>query len=144
VTPWSPSRGFVVNGQFDRSGRWIAYQSSESGPVEVYVAAFPGPGVKRQVSTSGGVLPRWRADGRELYYLAPDGTLMGATVTSTGSTFDVAAIRPLFKTRRKLLQNGAGYPYDVTADGSRFLINTTPDGGPPAPLTVVLNWTSGL
>ena len=58
VTPWTPSRGFVVNGQFDRSGRWIAYQSSESGPIEVYVGAFPGPGVKRQVSTGGGVLPR--------------------------------------------------------------------------------------
>ena len=76
--------------------------------------------------------------------MAPDGTLMAAAVTSTASTFDVAAIRPLFKTRRKLLQNGAGSPYDVTADGSRFLINTTPEESTPAPLTVVLNWTSGL
>jgi Tol biopolymer transport system component len=145
VSRWTPSPGaFVINGQFDRTGRWVAYQSGESGQLEVYVAAFPGAGVKRQVSTGGGVLPRWRVDGRELYYLAPDATLMAATVTSTASTFDVAAIQPLFKTRRKLLQNGAGAPYDVTGDGRRFLVNTRPDESDPAPLTIVLNWTAGL
>jgi Tol biopolymer transport system component len=145
VSRWTPSPdAFVINGQFDRTGRWVAYQSGESGQLEVYVAAFPGSGVKRQVSKGGGTLPRWRADGRELYYLAPDATLMAAAVTSTESTFDVAAIQPLFKTRRKLLQNGAGAPYDVTGDGRRFLVNTRPEGSGPAPLTIVLNWTAGL
>jgi Tol biopolymer transport system component len=145
VTAWTPSpRGFVINGQFDSTGRWVAYQSSESGEMEVYVAAFPGSGVKRQISTDGGALPRWRGDGRELYYLAPDDTLMAATVTSTESSFDVVGIRPLFRTRRKLLQNGAGSPYDVTGDGRRFLINTRAQDNPSAPLTVVLNWTAGL
>ena len=145
MTPWWASQGgFMINGQFDRTGRWVAYQSSESGQLEVYVAAFAGPGVKRQISADGGVLPRWRDDGKELYFLAPDDTLMAATVASTESTIDVTAIRPLFKTRRKLLQNATGYPYAVSADGTRFLINTTPE--PPArePLTVVLNWTAGL
>ena len=134
----------MINGQFDRSGRWVAYQSSESGPIEVYVAAFPGPGVKRQISSGGGVLPLWRGDGKELYYLAPDDTLIAATVASTELTIDVTAVRPLFKTRRKLLQNGTGYPYAVSTDGTRFLINTTPEQQASEPLTVVLNWTAGL
>jgi serine/threonine protein kinase/Tol biopolymer transport system component len=145
MTPWWASqRGFMINGQFDRTGRWVAYQSSESGQLEVYVAAFPGPGVKRQISSGGGVLPRWRGDGKELYFLAPDNTLIAATVVSTESTLDVTGIRPLFKTRRKLLQNGTGYPYAVAADGMRFLINTTPEQEASEPLTVVLNWTAGL
>jgi hypothetical protein len=145
MTPWWASQGgFMVNGQFDRTGRWVAYQSSESGQIEVYVAAFPGPGVKRQVSSGGGVLPLWRGDGKELYYLAPDDTLMAATVASTESTIDVTAVRPLFKTRRKLLQNGTGYPYAVSADGARFLINTTSESRASEPLTIVLNWTAGL
>jgi Tol biopolymer transport system component len=145
MTPWWASQGgFTVNGRFDRTGRWVAYQSSESGQIEVYVAAFPGPGVKRQISSGGGALPLWRGDGKELYYLAPDDTLMAAAVASTEATIDVTAVRPLFKTRRKLLQNGAGYPYAVSADGARFLINTTPELRASEPLTIVLNWTAGL
>ena len=132
------------NADLSPDGRYIAYQSSESGQIEVYVAAFPGPGVKRQISSGGGVLPQWRGDGTELYFLAPDDTLMAATVASTESTFDVTGIRPLFKTRRKLLQNGTGYPYAVSADGMRFLINTTPEPRASEPLTVVLDWTAGL
>jgi eukaryotic-like serine/threonine-protein kinase len=145
MTPWwAAQRGFVINGRFDRTGRWVAYQSSESGQLEVYVAAFAGPGVKRQISAAGGVLPLWRRDGREIYYLAPDGMLMAATVASTEATVDVTGIRPLFKTRRKLLQNATGYPYAVAADGTRFLINSTAEQQSTAPLTVVLNWTAGL
>jgi eukaryotic-like serine/threonine-protein kinase len=145
MTPWWASQGgFMINGQFDRTGRWVAYQSSESGQIEVYVAAFPDPGVKRQISSGGGVLPLWRSDGKELYFLAPDDTLMAATVDSTESTIDVTTVRPLFKTRRKLLQNGTGYPYAASADGARFLINTTPEPRASEPLTIVLNWTAGL
>jgi Tol biopolymer transport system component len=142
---WVGSSGTMyIHGQFDPTGHWIAYQSNETGPVEVYVAAFPGPGVKRQISTAGGVLPRWRNDGKELFYLAPDNTLMSAAIRSTASTFDVTATNRLFTTRRKLLQNGSGYPYDVSADGARFLINTTPEETASTPLTVVLNWMAGL
>jgi Tol biopolymer transport system component len=144
MSRWTSQRGLMINGQFDRTGRWIAYQSSESGQIEVYVAAFPGPGVKRQISTGGGVLPRWRDDGKELFYLAPDDTLLAASLASTESTIDVTGIRPLFKTRRKLLQSGTGYPYDVSDDGTRFLINTTPERRESEPLAVVLNWSAGL
>ena len=142
---WIGSPGTMnINGQFDPTGHWIAYQSNETGSLEVYVAAFPGPGVKRQISTDGGLLPRWRSDGKELFYLAPDNTLMSATIRSTASTFDVTSVRPLFRTRRKLMHNGAGYPYDVSAEGNRFLINTTPEETTSTPLTVVLNWMAGL
>jgi Tol biopolymer transport system component len=144
-SPWMPAPGtFRINGQFDPTGHWVAYQSNESGQTEVYVAAFPGPGVKRQVSTGGGTLPRWRRDGKELFYIAADDSIVAAAVTSTDATFDVKGVRPLFKTRRKLLQNGVGYPYDVSPDGTRFLINTTPEVTAQTPITVVLNWPAGL
>jgi len=113
-------------------------------PAAAAGSTATGPSGQLPISTAGGRDPTWRADGRELYYLAPDATLMAATVTSTESTFDVAAIQPLFKTRRKLLQNGAGAPYDVTGDGRRFLVNTRLEEIGPAPLTIVLNWTAGL
>jgi serine/threonine protein kinase/Tol biopolymer transport system component len=142
---WIGSPGTqYIHAQFDPTGRWVAYESNEAGKREVYVAAFPGPGVKRQISADGGVLPRWRRDGRELFYITPDDSLMSAAVRSNPSAFDVTDIHALFRTRRKLLQNGSGYPYDVSADGTRFLINTTPEETASTPLTVVLNWMAGL
>lgn len=68
------------NPQFSTDGHWIAYNSNESGKNEVYVAPFPGPGGKWQVSAAGGTSPRWRPDGKELFYLAPDGRLTAAAV----------------------------------------------------------------
>ena len=122
-------------------GRWIAYQSNESGRAEVYVAPFPGKGGKRQVSTAGGTFPRWRRDGRELFYIAPGGRLMAATVGAQGSGFEVGAVTPLFDTRAR---TNLRYPYDVTADGQRFLVNTLGDELSPEPFTLVVNWTAGL
>ncbi|MGH9253087.1 MAG: protein kinase domain-containing protein [Vicinamibacterales bacterium] len=81
-------------------GQWVAYVSNESGRNEVYVMPFPGPGGKWQVSTAGGIWPRWRRDGAELFYLAPDNRLMAAEVNGRGSGFDVGAVQPLFATRR--------------------------------------------
>jgi len=124
-------------------GRWIAYTSNESGEDEVYVQSFPVAGSKRQISISGGVQPRWRTDGRELYYLASDQRLMTVPVKN-GVAFDAGAPIPLFRTR--LLAQGSqsvGLPtsYDVSPDGQRFLLNVRPDDlGPP--VTVVLNWLS--
>jgi len=68
-------------GVFSPDGRWVAYQSNESGRDEIYVRPFPGPGGQWQVSTAGGSDPRWRPDGKELYYLAPDLKLMAAAVS---------------------------------------------------------------
>ena len=86
-------------GQFSPDGRWMAYMSNESGRQEVYVRPFPGPGDKWLVSSAGGGWPRWRRDGREIFYLARDGTLMAVSVDAAGSSFVVGAGRPLFKVR---------------------------------------------
>ena len=129
-----------VFGRFSPDGRWIAYSSNESGRTEIYVAPFPGPGGKRQISTVGGILPRWRRDGTEIFYLTPDNKLMAAAVNGKGSSFEVGVVKPLFETRA----TGGRYSYDVSADGQRFLINTLPGQATSSPVTVVLNWTAGL
>ncbi len=128
-------------GLFSPDGRWVAYRSDESGRNEVYVAPFPGPGGKWQISTAGGDWPRWRRDGKEIYYIAPDYKLMAAEVNGKGSSFEIGAVKPLLGTRLTL---GARYQYDVSADGQRFLINSAPEQAASAPITVVLNWTAGL
>jgi Tol biopolymer transport system component len=129
------------SGRFSPDGRWVAYRSNESGMYEIYVAPFPGPGGKRQISTAGGNWPRWRRDGTEIFYFAPDNKLMVAAVNGKGSSFEVGAVKPLFDTHE---WPGTRYPYDVTADGQRFLVNTVPGQASSAPITVVVNWTAGL
>jgi Tol biopolymer transport system component len=128
-------------GQFSPDGRWVAYSSNESGRTEVYVAPFPGPGGKWQISTAGGDNPRWRRDGTELFFVSLDSKLMAAAVNGRGSDFQVGAVKPLFQTRAVV---GLRYPYGVSLDGQRFLINTQPEQTSSAPITVVLNWTAGL
>jgi eukaryotic-like serine/threonine-protein kinase len=128
-------------GQFSPDGRWVAYRSNESGRNEVYVAPFPGPGGKWQISTAGGDRPRWRRDGSEIFYLAPDNKLMAAAVNDKGANFEVGAVKPLFEAR---FVTGGRNQYAVSADGQRFLINTVPEQAASAPITVVLNWTAGL
>ncbi len=132
--------------RFSPDGRWIAYQSNESGRIEVYVAPFPGAGGKWQISTAGGTFPRWRRDGRELYYLAPDNRLMTASVNGESTAFQVGAVQTLFQTRPRLSTALFGIdPYDVSADGQRFLVNTLmQDTTSSAPITIVVNWTAGL
>ena len=128
-------------GQFSPDGRWVAYYSDESGRFEVYVAPFPGPGGKWQISRAGGAYPRWRRDGTEIVFLAPDNKLMAAAVSGRGSGFEIGAVKPLFETHAL---NGFRNPYGVSADGQRFLINTIPEQDASAPITIVLNWTAGL
>jgi eukaryotic-like serine/threonine-protein kinase len=138
--PFLKTQFFEGFGQFSPDGRWVAYQSDESGKYEVYVAAFPGPVRKWQISTAGGINPRWRRDGTEIFYFAPDNKLMAAAVNGQGVSFEVGTVKPLFQTRT----TGAFNEYDVAPDGQRFLINTLPEQTSSAPLTVVLNWTAGL
>ncbi len=134
--------GGTDDGQISPDGRWVAYGSNESGKNEVYVAPFPGPGGKWQISTAGGTKPRWRHDGSEIFYLTPDSKLMVASVSGKGASFDVGVVKQLFATR--VVTFAGFYQYDVSADGQRFLINTTPEQAASAPITVVLNWTAGL
>src|SRR5262249_9345881 len=85
-------------------GHWLAYASNESATYEVYVQAFPGPGVKRQVSTAGGLEPYWSWDGRELFYLTPGQSLMAVPVRTTNAGIDLGVPAALFPTRLKSLE----------------------------------------
>jgi Tol biopolymer transport system component len=127
--------------QFSPDGRWVAYQTNESGRFQVVVQPFPDEGGRWQVSTAGGVAPRWRADGKELYFLAPDATLMAAPVTAAGATFVAGPPVGLFPTR--IVEGGTittGRPqYAVAADG-RFLINQPAADAAAPPITLILNW----
>ncbi|HTM32084.1 MAG TPA: protein kinase [Vicinamibacterales bacterium] len=123
--------------QFSPDGRWVAYAASESGRVEVYVASFPGPGGKQLISSAGGSYPRWRPDGKELFYQSPDNRLMAATVRLDEARVDVDAVRPLFEMRAP-----DGSPrnfYDVASNGQRFMV-VVPDETAATPLTLVNNW----
>jgi serine/threonine protein kinase/Tol biopolymer transport system component len=130
-------------GQFSPDGRWVAYQSNESGRFEIYVRPFPpGPGGGQwPVSSSGGTYPKWRPDGKELFYLAPGGGLMAATIAAKGATLEVGTPVALFQTRIAgggAMLVGSRQQYDVARDG-RFLINVETESTPP-PITLVWNW----
>ena len=129
-------------GVFSPDGKWLAYVSNSSGPSEVYVQAFPGPGPRQQVSPKGGAQIRWRADGRELFYIALDGTLMAVPirVASDGTSIDPGTPIPLFKTRVGILVNLTAAAYVVSADGQRFLMNTVVQDPASTPLRVIVNW----
>ena len=128
--------------QFSPDGRWVAYMSDESGQPEIYARPFPGASGQWQVSTMGGVTPRWRRDGKELYYIAPDGTLMAVPVATTGIAPEMGTPMALFPTRAVyggVSIVGVTWQYDVADDG-RFLINVTTGEGATAPITVIQNW----
>ena len=131
--------------QFSPDGRWMAYQTNESGRFEVVVQAFPEAGGKWQVSTAGGAAPRWRADGQELYFLAPDATMMAVSVTAAGVSFETSTPVALFPTRAvdggTVTQNRAQYA--VARDG-RFLINQPVGDAAVAPITLILNWNPAV
>jgi Tol biopolymer transport system component/DNA-binding winged helix-turn-helix (wHTH) protein len=127
------------NAHFSPDGRWLAFSSDESGKQkEVYVAAFPYRGTLKQVSRGGGTQPQWRSDGKELFFFAPDGTLMSAAVT-TESEFTANEPRILFRVAVSLTV-GSGNEYAATSDGEKFLVNVL---DPPPPISVILNspWT---
>ena len=142
--PWSflNSTFSERTGAFSPDGHWVAYQSDESGRVEIYVRPFPGPGGQWQISTAGGKAPRWRPDGTALYYIAPDSRLMAASIAASGTALQPGLPTALFQTRIALGGTevvGTRQQYDVAPDG-RFLINVSVDEGNAAPITVITNW----
>ena len=122
---------------FSPDGRWLAYSSDESGRNEVYVTSFPSGAGKWRISTDGGTFPRWRRDGKEMFYLSRDGHMMSVAVKGAGAAFTSANAEELFQTN---LAHRPGPPYDVSADGERFVINTRLASNAPPSLTVVVNW----
>ena len=143
--------GAAYEGQFSPDGRWVAYTSRESGRPEIYVAPFDAakflsgetsdstPAGKWQISSAGGGSPRWRGDGKELFYFGPENTLMAVEVQGKGNSFEVGRGQPLFVAPR----NPFSTTYDVTPDGKRFVMSFVPDEE-NLPLTVMFNWTSKL
>jgi len=106
----------------------------------VYVRRFPGAGGKWPVSTNGGAQPPWRRDGKELFYLAPDGKLMAADVKAAGTAFETGAPHELFNTGITASFVTRRNQYVVARDGQRFLVNISAEDENPAPITVLLNW----
>jgi Tol biopolymer transport system component len=106
---------------FSPNGRWVAYSSTESGQAEVYVTPFPKSSAKWLVSRGGGFQARWRHDGRELFFMAPDSRLMVADVNGDGRDFEVSGVKALFETH---FPYAPYHAFDVAADGQRFLVNS--------------------
>jgi serine/threonine protein kinase len=131
------------NGYFSPDGQWVAYQSNESGQHEVYIQSFPTSDEKFQISNGGGTQPQWGHDGKELFYITPDGEMMAVPINLIGQKLSPGVPIPLFKTKTP----GEGYldtmgvEYAVSRDDQRFLINTTVDNHIPSSITVVTNWT---
>lgn len=117
----------------------MAYTSNESGQNEVYVSPFPGLGDKWRISTDGGGWPRWRRDGREVFYLARDGSITAVNVNGQGSTFEVGAGRPLFPAKARLNVRLDASAYDVSPAGDRIIVNTIGEET-ATPITLVVNW----
>jgi Tol biopolymer transport system component len=134
---WLPGPFNQTNPRFSPDGRWIAYESQESGDSEIYLALTEGGAQKRRLSPGGGRLPRWRRDGKELYYVAPDNLVMAVSVTP-GPVWQAGEPKPLFSLGDEI-QN-----YDVAPDGSRFLISTPIEKVRESLLRVIVNWPAML
>lgn len=143
--------GGAFDGQFSPNGRWVAYVSRESGKSEVYVVPFDPVRLtvaaedangnergKLLISANGGSFPRWRGDGKEIYYIAPAGHVMSVQIAEKGNSMEVSTPQVLFQS----WPTAGAAPFDVTADGKKFIINTAVWQN--APLTLVVNWTAGL
>ena len=126
--------------RFSPDGRWLAYSTNETGRSEIFVIAYPGPGGKWRVSTSGGYAPAWRADGKELFFRDPDGGICAVSIRAEAGGIDPGAPVKLFSfdapnagpTRNR---------WDVSADGQRFLVNSLLNGSNAAgEADVILGW----
>jgi serine/threonine protein kinase/Tol biopolymer transport system component len=136
--------GTTKNGQFSPDGRWLAYTSNESGKWEIYITSFPELRGKWQVSNTGGTQPRWRGDGKELFYLASDGKMTAVQLTAK-EHFDSGQPIPLFQaSAREQVAGSELITYDVAKDGQRFLIDTQMEKEGALPMMVILNWNANL
>ena len=132
----------ILSPRISPNGTSVVYASFESSRSEVYVSSYPEGGGKLQVSIDGGMQPRWSRDGKEVFYIAPDGTLTAVEIGTSGSKIEIGRVRPLFG---GLSANNTGaIPYDVAPDGKRFLVDM--QIAPPAAeaLVVVQNWRAAM
>lgn len=122
-------------------GKWVAFANTDSGRFEIYIQDFPNPTGRWQVSSNGGIQPKWRRDGKELFYLAFDGSIMAVPLT-LGPLPEVGTPRRLFDSKIDSTTGFTWHQYDVTPDGQRFLMNTPETS--TAPLNVIVNWPSAV
>jgi len=134
VTPFNE-----YHAQFSPDSQWVAYASDESGRPEIFVQSFPPGRGKWQISSQGGTMPRWRSDGRELFYYSTGGSVIAVPVT-TGGAFQQGQSVPLFST--SLPRQTVGIDYDVAAGGQRFLVNALSEQAASEPYTVIVGWAS--
>jgi Tol biopolymer transport system component len=132
------------DGQFSPDGKWIAFESNESGRFEIYIQPFPS-GAKIPVSSVGGAQVRWNRNGRELFYIAMDGQLMSVPITLTDGRADIGKAATLFRTNvgGAVALGVARQQYAVSSDGQRFLMNTVAVEANASPISVILGWRGG-
>jgi Tol biopolymer transport system component/tRNA A-37 threonylcarbamoyl transferase component Bud32 len=135
---WLP--GFARQPTLSADGKWVLYVSGDSSRVDVHVTSYPKPTWGTQVSLAGGSFPRWRADGREVYYVARDSRLMAVPITEAGSRLAIGEAHPLFEVRPV----SRGNFYAPALDGQRFLVNVLREAGAAGSLTLVQNWSAAL
>jgi len=137
--PYVPADADHRDGRFSPDGHFVAYTSDESSTPQVYVETFPAGGGKWQISTSGGTNPRWRGDGRELYYLSPGAELMAAAITPAPRFAPETPVKLFDTWIRSYLAN-----FDVSPDGQRFLILAPGEDFVPTPMNILINWQTLL
>src|SRR5436190_22563110 len=140
-TPVISTKFDDVMGQVSPDGHWIAYSCNVSSQMEVYIEPYPPSGAKWQVSSNGGGSPRWRRDGKELFFVANDGHLTSVAIHASTNGLEISTPVPLFQTR---LRQAIGHEYDVSADGQKFILNSSRGGDDKTTITLVTNWPSEL
>jgi Tol biopolymer transport system component len=135
--PFAASETHAWEPQFSPDGHTIAYVSEETGRREVFVAAYPEPGGRWQVSQRGGQQPRWSRDGNELFYRDPDNYFISVSVDETTAGFQTGAETRMFQFHGA----GSGWCYDVAPDGKRFLVTTPLEEDLASPVTLITDWT---
>jgi Tol biopolymer transport system component len=143
-TPFAAVEAPAYHARLSPDGRWLAYDSDETGTSEVYVQPFPSTMARKwRLSKQGGVEPKWRRDGKELFYLGLDQRLMVVSIR-TSSRFEADPAVALFEAPSVAGKTlGLGNKYDVAPDGQRFLFKAPPEG-PSKPITIVVNWAATL
>jgi Tol biopolymer transport system component len=144
--PFLRSEFNELHGQLSPDSHWMAYTSDASGQREVYVRPFPAGEGEKRISIAGGEQPRWRGDGKELFFVGASGKMMAVALKATAGTklsIEPGAPQPLFEAHLAQTVNNGLFEYDVTPDGKRFLLDTTGGSASALLLNVVVNWDAG-
>ncbi len=144
TTPFAATGFNEFGAQFSPDGQWVAYVSDESGKSEIYVARFPPAAGKWQVSTGGGIMPRWSHRGTEIFYFTPQGDMLMAATIRLGNPVESEIPRQLFMASVRYFTGLSRSQYDVAADDQHFLINMRAAEDAQTPITLYQNWVEKI